>query len=297
MFRNNEGIFVHLKFFIMKKLTKNGLAQMAALLPELDEEDQRSILGGTASAPFPADYTGAIPDPIPSVAGMPTATTPSDPYAATGCYTTSTPIATTVETSYAASGCIPTATTSMATSTTTGCYTFEEMSQMMGNGTWEDEMGEGDGGFAFYTGAFMTGIMPSDSSSVNVVSTGDNSNDLEWKEFGKASAVIGFVDELTEGTIEGLGKVGEAFGYIDIAHNAIKLYNKEGDKSSDIIEFSLDLLLSLGGTIGTFVGGAWSVLDYETKDFQEQFKDFVIKMDSGMGKNGDYSFFKFNSGY
>lgn len=32
----------------MKKLTKSSLAQMAALLPELDAEDQRCILGGTA---------------------------------------------------------------------------------------------------------------------------------------------------------------------------------------------------------------------------------------------------------
>lgn len=45
----------------MKKLTKNTLKQMAALLPELDEEDQRSILGGTATTAIPPDYTGSIP--------------------------------------------------------------------------------------------------------------------------------------------------------------------------------------------------------------------------------------------
>lgn len=282
----------------MKKLTKNGLAQMAALLPELDEEDQRSILGGTASAPFPADYTGAIPDPIPSVAGMPTATTPSDPYAVTGCYTTSTPIATTVETSYAASGCIPTATTSMATSTTTGCYTFEEMSQMMGNGTWEDEMGEGDGGFAFYTGTFMTGIMPSDSSSVNVVSTGDNSNDiLTWDTFGDLSTGIGLLDGLTEGTIEGLGKVGNAFGCIDMLHKAIALYNNDNTTVQEITEYGAELLLMIGGNLGGAVGVTWGVVGYETKDLWEQGKFFIINSENGMGKEGNYSFFSFSSWY
>lgn len=45
----------------MIKLTKNTLTQMAALLPELDEEDQRSILGGTATTAIPPDLTGSVP--------------------------------------------------------------------------------------------------------------------------------------------------------------------------------------------------------------------------------------------
>lgn len=45
----------------MKKLTKNTLTQTAAMLPELDEEDQRSILGGTATTATPHEYTGSVP--------------------------------------------------------------------------------------------------------------------------------------------------------------------------------------------------------------------------------------------
>lgn len=44
----------------MIKLTKNILTQMAALLPELDEEDQRSIWGGTATTAIPPDFTWSV---------------------------------------------------------------------------------------------------------------------------------------------------------------------------------------------------------------------------------------------
>ena len=45
----------------MKKRTKNNLAQMAALLPELDAEHQRGILGGTAVPVTSPDYPEMIP--------------------------------------------------------------------------------------------------------------------------------------------------------------------------------------------------------------------------------------------
>lgn len=75
----------------MKKLTKSSLAQMAALLPELDAEDQRCILGGTATTTIPPGYTGTVPEPTTTVP------TTVDPYAVTGS--------------------MPTATTSMPTTT------------------------------------------------------------------------------------------------------------------------------------------------------------------------------------
>ncbi len=45
----------------MKKRMKNNLAQMAALLPELDAEHQRGILGGTAVPVTSPDYPEMIP--------------------------------------------------------------------------------------------------------------------------------------------------------------------------------------------------------------------------------------------
>ncbi|WP_303035208.1 hypothetical protein [Bacteroides acidifaciens] len=45
----------------MKKRMKNNLAQMAALLPELDAEHQRGILGGTAIPVTSPDYPEMIP--------------------------------------------------------------------------------------------------------------------------------------------------------------------------------------------------------------------------------------------
>ena len=80
----------------MKKLTKNSLAKMADLLPELDAEDQRCILGGTASTSVPPDYTGTIPEPT-------VTTTPVDPYAVSG----SMPTATTPPASTAPTGASP----------------------------------------------------------------------------------------------------------------------------------------------------------------------------------------------
>lgn len=47
----------------MKKLTKNNLARMATLLPELNAEHQRGILGGTAVVIGTPDYTEMIPVP------------------------------------------------------------------------------------------------------------------------------------------------------------------------------------------------------------------------------------------
>lgn len=69
----------------MKKLTKSSLAQMAALLPELDAEDQRCILGGTATTTIPPGYTGTVPEPTTTVP------TTVDPYAVTGSMPTTTP--------------------------------------------------------------------------------------------------------------------------------------------------------------------------------------------------------------
>ncbi|MDE6451577.1 MAG: hypothetical protein K2L23_04680 [Odoribacter sp.] len=60
----------------MKKLTKNNLARMAILLPELNAEHQRGILGGTAVAIGTPDYTEMIP--VPTVV-----TSTVDPYAMT----------------------------------------------------------------------------------------------------------------------------------------------------------------------------------------------------------------------
>lgn len=60
----------------MKKLTKNNLARMATLLPELNAEHQRGILGGTAVTIGTPDCTEMIP--VPTVV-----TSTVDPYAMT----------------------------------------------------------------------------------------------------------------------------------------------------------------------------------------------------------------------
>lgn len=87
---------------------------MAALLPELDAEDQRCILGGTATTSIPPNYTGTIPEPI-------AVTTTVDPYAVTG----SMPTATTTST-------VPATTTTGSIPEPTGVlYTIEGRDYML----------------------------------------------------------------------------------------------------------------------------------------------------------------------
>lgn len=112
---------------------------MAALLPELDAEDQRCILGGTATTTIPPGYTGTVPEPATTVP------TTVDPYAVTGS--------------------MPTATTSMPTTTvptgvvdvSTGVYTWEDMERMLDDGSWYGGKVEGIG----YVGEQSTAFSPS----------------------------------------------------------------------------------------------------------------------------------------
>ena len=248
----------------MKKLTKNSLAEMADLLPELDAEDQRCILGGTASTSVPPDYTGTIPEPT-------VTTTPVDPYAV--------------------SGSMPTATTSTATPTTatptttttaapTGNYSLEELVRAVCN----------------YTGVIYVDSIPTQASDSTSVDNG-SIIPITYEDLGQFSSVIGLMDDLSGGVVENLGNFGQALGYMDLAHQAITLYNEDGGTSYDQARFYINLGLAMGGTAGALVGVTWDVLGVMTEDLREQGKDFIIRAGSAMGKNGDYSFFKFDCGY
>lgn len=244
----------------MKKLTKNSLAEMADLLPELDAEDQKCILGGTASTSLPPDYTGTIPEPT-------VTTTPVDPYAV--------------------SESMPTATTSTAAPTTTtttaaptGNYSLEELARAVCN----------------YTGVIYVDSIPTQVSDSTTVDNG-SIIPITYEDLGQFSSVIGLMDDLSGGVVKNLGNFGQALGYIDLAHQAITLYNEDGGTSYDQARFYINLGLALGGTAGALVGVTWKTLDVMTKDFQEQGKDWCIRFGSTLGKDGNYSFYRFEWGY
>ncbi len=80
----------------MKKRTKNNLAQMAALLPELDAEHQRGILGGTAVPVTSPDYPEMIPvSTVVASTVVPCATPESTFLPTTSSVVTSIPVSTT----------------------------------------------------------------------------------------------------------------------------------------------------------------------------------------------------------
>lgn len=259
----------------MKKLTKNNLDSMAILLPELDEEDQRSILGGTATAtvagtttPYPPDYTGAVPETTPYC----TATT-TDPYAVTGCCPTST-----------------TCTTSTSQNPT-GVYTWEDMDRMVGDGNWTGGMVEGVGYMGGVT--VVTGFVSTTQSATNEQS----STVSTWNDMSNTILGMDIIDGLTNGAIEGLGDASTALEAIDWVHKAVTLYQDGQATSYDWTSLGIDALWAIGGSAGTGASIAWKIVDYETKDLQEQGKNYIVNMEAGMGKDGNYSFYKFSFGY
>ena len=149
---------------------KNNLAQMAALLPELDAEHQRGILGGTAIPVTSPDYPEMIPvSTVVASTVVPCATSESTflptttafvPTPTASSVVTSIPVPTTtaspVETSTAVLTAfvppVPTSSTLMSTT-----YSWEKMESMLNNGSWYGGMVDDIG----YVGEQTTIFSPS----------------------------------------------------------------------------------------------------------------------------------------
>ncbi|MDE5612950.1 MAG: hypothetical protein K2I90_13160 [Odoribacter sp.] len=122
-------------------------------------------------------------------------------------------------------------------------------------------------------------------------------SDIVWGNMGDLSSGIGIINDLSGSMFEGLGQVGTVLGVIDMAHQAIMLYDNGELSSRNIALYGVDILLMSGETWGFGVGIAWHMLDYETEELREQGKKFLIDMENGMGKNGDFSSIKYYWGY
>ena len=156
----------------MKKRTKNNLAQMAALLPELDAEHQRGILGGTAVPVTSPDYPEMIPVSTVVASTVVLCATPESTFLPTTTAFVPTPTTSSVVTSIP----VPTITvfesplvsqTSLsfsvtaivASETTTDktTYSWEKMESMLNNGSWYGGMVDDIG----YVGEQTTIFSPS----------------------------------------------------------------------------------------------------------------------------------------
>ncbi|MDE5612945.1 MAG: hypothetical protein K2I90_13135 [Odoribacter sp.] len=158
----------------MKKQTKSNFVRMVALLPELDVEKQRRILGGTAVAITPPEDGNMIPvttvAPCLTVESIPMTTTMAPaPTLASPMETSSMPVST-ISTPLETMSTPEMVTSPMSVSTTTvselekvpqvtdpPAYTWEDMESMLNAGSWRGGMVEGIG----YVGEQTTTFSPS----------------------------------------------------------------------------------------------------------------------------------------
>lgn len=205
---------------------------MAAMLPELDEDSQRCIIGGTGTTGMNNIYSNG---------GM----------------------------------------------THSGTYTWDEMDAMVSSGTWTGGFVSGHG----YVGA-----------AINVAGSGSSGNnssldEIIWNQIRNINTGLGIGDALTGGVIQGLSETGNAIGYIDIANQAIKIYINGEFTSYSFASLGVEAIFVGGGLPASGATIAWKIVDYMTKDLQNQGKTYLINMGSTVGKSGNYSFFKFGMGY
>ncbi len=262
----------------MKKRTKNNLAQMAALLPELDAEHQRGILGGTAVPVTSPDYPEMILVSTVVASTVASCATPESTFLPTTTAFVPTPTTSSVVTSIP----VPTITASPVETSTAVTTTAVPIPTMTIPISIEG------GGLV---------RMSTEETPVDSLFMGKQFNCFTWEGMGNLSSGIGVIDDLSGNIVEGLGKVGTAIGVIDMVHKAVTLYDNGEVSSKDVTLLGIDMLFMLGGSCGAGVKAVWGALDYATKEFQEEGKNFIISTEHGMGKNGDFSSIKYYWGY
>lgn len=170
-------------------------------------------------------------------------------------------------------------------------YTIEEMCEMVYGNTWKGGLINNIGyveEVEIVTGCYQTGVFLDDGTPLNYVG---------WDILKNMGIGLDVLETLTDGAIQGLGNVATVLGGIDLIHGAVVLYQDDQATAYNLEEFAVDLMWSAGGIAGSAACIAWKVVDYETEELQEQAGTYLINMENGMGKDGNYSFFKFNSGW